>query len=402
MGIFSKIWKGVKKTFKKIFKPIKKVFKSVGKFMNKIGIVGQIAMMFIPIPGLGALMSGLGSMGTKALGWLSQAGTIGAGAAKVIGSAFKFAKGIAKPFVEISKGVTGFIKDVSKYVVNKIPGVTITSAPSSIFGPKGAWQTASETITNSFSTFKGDMVSAASMDIGDLLTPDMDKIIPKTAPMTSADVEATYSDALDFGKAPPDSAIIKDLKKLEVFEAPKSLLADTNTVTAATSTAPATTQSSSPYVEKAGASVVQETIEEGSEGFFNKMKDSILDPYKKFAGDPLGTTGEAAANFVSDQLSPQALYNRFTTPDMPEAAKRFQGMYISPERAADKYSMFSQMTQQPVFEQSTEFADMYSMGLGRGGLTAMPNGVLGYGGSDMYREMMAKLGVPATGSVTGY
>lgn len=402
MGIFSKIWKGVKKTFKKIFKPIKKVFKSVGKFMNKIGIVGQIAMMFIPIPGLGALMSGLGSMGTKALGWLSQAGTIGAGAAKVIGSAFKFAKGIAKPFVEISKGVTGFIKDVSKYVVNKIPGVTITSAPSSVWGKGGAWQTASETITNSFSTFKGDMVSAASMDIGDLLTPDMDKIIPKTAPMTSADVEATYSDALDFGKAPPDSAIIKDLKELEVFNAPESLLSDTNTVTAATSTAPATTQSSSPYVEKAGASVVQETIEEGSEGFFNKMKDSILDPYKKFAGDPLGTTGEAAANFVSDQLSPQALYNRFTTPDMPEAAKRFQGMYISPERAADKYSMFSQMTQQPIFEQSTEFADMYSMGLGRGGLTAMPNGVLGYGGSDMYREMMAKLGVPATGSVTGY
>ena len=402
MGIFSKIWKGVKKTFKKIFKPIKKVFASVGKFMNKIGIVGQIAMMFIPIPGLGALMSGLGSMGTKALGWLSQAGTIGAGAAKVIGSAFKFAKGIAKPFVEISKGVTGFIKDVSKYVVNKIPGVTITGAPSSIFGKGGAWQTASETITNSFSTFKGDMVSAASMDIGDLFVSDMDKIIPKTAPMTSADVEATYSDALDFGKAAPDSAIIKDLKKLDVFEAPKSLLADTNTVTAATSTAPVTTQSSSPYAEEVGAGVVQETIEEGTEGFFNKMKNSILDPYKKFAGDPLGTTGEAAANFVSDQLSPQALYNRFTAPDMPEAAKRFQGMYISPERAADKYSMFSQMTQQPVFEQSTEFADMYSMGLGRGGLTAMPNGVLGYGGSDMYREMMAKLGVPATGSVTGY
>jgi len=416
MGIFSRIWKGVKKTFKKIFKPIKRVFASVGKFMNKIGIVGQIAMMFIPIPGLGALMSGLGSMGTKALGWLSQAGTIGAGAAKVIGSAFKFAKGIAKPFVEISKGVTGFIKDVSKYVVNKIPGVNIASAPSSIWGKGGAWQTASETITNSFSTFKGDMVSAASMDINDLLTPDMDKIIPKTAPMTSADVEATYSDALDFGKAAPDSAIIKDLKELDVFNAPESLLANTNTVTAA-STAPATTQPSSPYADTAskaldmreasqayrdtGAGVVQETIEEGSEGFFKKMKDSILDPYKKFAGDPLGTTGEAAANFVSDQLSPQALYNRFTTPDMPEAAKRFQGMYISPERAFDRYSMFSQMTQ-PVFEQSTEFADMYSMGLGRGGLTAMPNGVLGYGGSDMYREMMAKLGVPATGSVTGY
>ena len=50
MGFLSKLWKGVKKTFKKIFKPIKKVFKTIGKFVNKLGIVGQIAMMFIPIP----------------------------------------------------------------------------------------------------------------------------------------------------------------------------------------------------------------------------------------------------------------------------------------------------------------------------------------------------------------
>ena len=38
MGFFSKVWKGVKKTFKKIGKGIKKAFKSVGKFMGKIGI----------------------------------------------------------------------------------------------------------------------------------------------------------------------------------------------------------------------------------------------------------------------------------------------------------------------------------------------------------------------------
>ena len=61
MGFFSKIWKGVKKGFKNLFAPIKSVFKAFGKFMNKIGIIGQIAMMFIPIPGLGALMSSMGS-----------------------------------------------------------------------------------------------------------------------------------------------------------------------------------------------------------------------------------------------------------------------------------------------------------------------------------------------------
>ena len=60
MGFFSKLWKGVKKTFKKIFKPIKGLFKKVGKFMGKLGIAGQIALMFIPIPGMGFIMGKLG------------------------------------------------------------------------------------------------------------------------------------------------------------------------------------------------------------------------------------------------------------------------------------------------------------------------------------------------------
>ena len=56
MGFFKKIFKGVKKVFKKIGKGIKGVFKGIGKFMNKIGIVGQLALMFLP---LGPLLQGL-------------------------------------------------------------------------------------------------------------------------------------------------------------------------------------------------------------------------------------------------------------------------------------------------------------------------------------------------------
>ena len=60
MGFFSKIFKGVKKVFKKIGKGIKKVAMKVGKFMDKIGIVGQIALMFIPLgPILGGLLKGV-------------------------------------------------------------------------------------------------------------------------------------------------------------------------------------------------------------------------------------------------------------------------------------------------------------------------------------------------------
>ena len=62
MGFFKKIFKGIKKVFKKIGRGIKKGFQKFGKFMNKIGIVGQIAMMFI-LPMVGnALVAGMSSM----------------------------------------------------------------------------------------------------------------------------------------------------------------------------------------------------------------------------------------------------------------------------------------------------------------------------------------------------
>ena len=44
MGVFSNIWKGVKKTFKKIGKGVKGAFKKFGKFMNKAGILGTVAI----------------------------------------------------------------------------------------------------------------------------------------------------------------------------------------------------------------------------------------------------------------------------------------------------------------------------------------------------------------------
>jgi len=57
---------GIDKIIREVGRGIKKAFVSFGKFMNKIGVVGQIAMMFI-LPGIGsALMSGLNAFGTAA------------------------------------------------------------------------------------------------------------------------------------------------------------------------------------------------------------------------------------------------------------------------------------------------------------------------------------------------
>jgi hypothetical protein len=78
MGFFSKVFKSVGKVFKKIGKGIKSAFKKFGKFMNKIGILGQVAMFFI-MPYVGAALGGMwtGIAGQTA----AQAGATAAGTA---------------------------------------------------------------------------------------------------------------------------------------------------------------------------------------------------------------------------------------------------------------------------------------------------------------------------------
>lgn len=66
MGLLSKAWKGLKKSVKKIGKGIKKVFKKIGKAIGKLGIVGQIGLMFLMPYAMGALGSFFGATGKLA------------------------------------------------------------------------------------------------------------------------------------------------------------------------------------------------------------------------------------------------------------------------------------------------------------------------------------------------
>lgn len=121
MGFFSKLWKGIKKTFKKIFKPIKNLFKKVGKFMGKLGIAGQIALMFIPFGQmLGPMMKGFAKFGGKMLTGLSKMGSVGKAAATVIGKGVEFAQFAKSGFDTVTGAVTGFFKTTGKWIGGKL------------------------------------------------------------------------------------------------------------------------------------------------------------------------------------------------------------------------------------------------------------------------------------------
>ena len=117
--MFKNIFKSVGKVFKKIGKGIKKTFKAVGKFTNKLGIVGQIGMMFAAPYLVGWAMTGLKTLGS---GFMTGLGTAAKGvgfwgkAASVAQKVFQIVGGVAESGISgarnISKTITGVLGDV--------------------------------------------------------------------------------------------------------------------------------------------------------------------------------------------------------------------------------------------------------------------------------------------------
>ena len=170
MGFFKKVFKGIKKHVKRIGKGIKKAFASFGKFMNKFGVLGQVAMFFIMPHIAGALMKGMGAVwsgiagtagttagvagATATVAGTGLAGATGSGllatASRAVGSLMNGAAGFVSKginvFSNVTEGVTNFIGEFSKTAANKISSrlgfskVPFADASSNFFGAgDSAW-----------------------------------------------------------------------------------------------------------------------------------------------------------------------------------------------------------------------------------------------------------------------
>lgn len=125
MGLFKKIFKGIGKVFKGIGKGIKKGFAKFGKFIDKLGIFGQIGMMFI-MPGItNFLMKGLTQLGSGFMASLAghAAGKgFTAGVARVshavLSTAAKTAGTISKAVGDVTSAVTGTVSDTVRSMGN--------------------------------------------------------------------------------------------------------------------------------------------------------------------------------------------------------------------------------------------------------------------------------------------
>ena len=158
MGVFSNIWKGVKKTFKKIGKGVKSAFKKFGKFMNKAGILGTVAIALLTGgAGFGAM---LGQFGTTLA---SSGSALLRGAGWVIGKAAQFGNMVSSGFKTLTSGVTEFFGQAGKYIGGKLgmPGMEN-------IGMKEAWTNYSNALTENFANFTSDVSSFASKSAFDV------------------------------------------------------------------------------------------------------------------------------------------------------------------------------------------------------------------------------------------
>jgi len=165
MGFFSSLWKGIKKVFKKIGSKIKKAVKGIGRFVGKLGIVGQIGMMFIMphiggflMKGLGAAAKGLMGVAGKGLG-----GSLARGLGTVLNTAHKFATTAGNAFGTITDGVSNF----AKTALNKIPGISIEGAATNFFGNDSAWSRTLDTGSRILDPFKGSTSFGADTSFAD-------------------------------------------------------------------------------------------------------------------------------------------------------------------------------------------------------------------------------------------
>jgi len=181
MGIFSKIWKGIKKVGKKIAKGVKKTFKKIGAAIGKLGIVGQIGMMFLMPYAMGALSSfagsALGTVGQWSANLLSKSGIGAKALGHTLNMVHKAGTFAGKVYTTISDTIGNAVDRVGNFAKGK--GFTLSEGRTSIFA-KGN---------------ERSLLSTEGYKLPDATTVTKPTVAP-TTPEIKLDQEALYKESI--------------------------------------------------------------------------------------------------------------------------------------------------------------------------------------------------------------
>lgn len=144
MSIFKKVRKGIKKVAKGIGKRIKKVVKKVGRAFGKLGIVGQLGMMFLMPYAMAGLSSLWSATAGKAFGQFAanQAGTfasklvakggIKGAIGKAMGAIHSAGSAIGTAYNSISTAISNGFDRAGNFLQGE--GFTLSEGRTPVFG----------------------------------------------------------------------------------------------------------------------------------------------------------------------------------------------------------------------------------------------------------------------------
>ena len=131
-----KIGKGLKKAVKSIGKGIKKVVGKIGAAIGKLGVIGQIGMMFLMPYAMAGLSSFFGTVGTKIATWSAKlmgpgAGAVSKGFGKFLGAVHKAGSMAVNAYQTVSQAIGNGVDRVGNFF--KGEGFTLSADRTSIF-----------------------------------------------------------------------------------------------------------------------------------------------------------------------------------------------------------------------------------------------------------------------------
>ncbi len=171
MGLFKKIFKGIKKVAKKIGRGIKKVVGKIGKAFGKLGVVGQLGMMFL----MPHMMAGLGTFWGKFGQFASKLANSQGVAGQLFGKTLSAIHTAGSMVGKVYTGVTDTISSAFDVVTGKGTVADLGNSVKSIFS--GPVDTLKASFTPAPTLDAKTIGDAAMKDIKDFKLPSIEETV---------------------------------------------------------------------------------------------------------------------------------------------------------------------------------------------------------------------------------
>ena len=130
--LLKKVGKGLKKAVKSIGKGIKKVVGKIGAAIGKLGVIGQIGMMFLMPYAMSGLSSFFGGVGGKIATWSTNLATSNPVVSKFLGAVHKAGSMAVNAYNTVTTAIGNGVDRVGNFF--KGEGFTLSADRASVFG----------------------------------------------------------------------------------------------------------------------------------------------------------------------------------------------------------------------------------------------------------------------------